>query len=154
MAIRSGSRWNGDYVLSDGIRKASGCCEFRGVAVNRLTALGRRDNSAITSLSCQNKAKIHAHLHLHDLIGGLETGDALCYWLTVAFLMARTSLWTPRSFCRRGAFGPSDLASLGLSWTSMNPPSPPAATAARESTGMNCGWPPETAWPFALAEGS
>src|SRR5271157_3292977 len=42
------------------------------------------------------------------------------------------------------ALAPSLFASLGLSWTSMKMPSTPAATAARESTGINSGWPPLT----------
>src|SRR5262245_11337049 len=46
------------------------------------------------------------------------------------------------------AFGPSDRAFWGLSWTSMNTPSTPAATPALARCGMYCGWPPELCpWP-------
>ena len=52
---------------------------------------------------------------------------------------ASSSFKTARSLVDSSAFAPSDLASLGLSCTSMNTPSTPAATAARASTGMNSG---------------
>jgi hypothetical protein len=47
-------------------------------------------------------------------------------------------------FFRSSALAPSDFACAGLSWTSRKMPSIPAATAARDSKGMNSGWPPET----------
>src|SRR5208337_4211166 len=65
-----------------------------------------------------------------------------------AFLIANISLSNPRSLVDSSAFAPSDFASLGLSWTSMNTPSTPAATAARASTGMNSGCPPLAAGPL------
>ena len=50
------------------------------------------------------------------------------------FCTASNSFNTPRSLRESSAFAPSDFASFGLSWTSMNTPSTPAATAARAST--------------------
>src|SRR5580704_16005959 len=64
-----------------------------------------------------------------------------------AFFTANNSFNTPRSFVDSSAFAPSDFASFGLSWTSMNTPSTPAATAARAKRGMNSGCPPLTAGP-------
>src|SRR5262249_52769601 len=43
------------------------------------------------------------------------------------FCTANNSFSTPRSFRESSAFGPSDLASFGLSWTSIKIPSTPAA---------------------------
>ena len=45
------------------------------------------------------------------------------------------------------AFGPSESASSGRGWVSMNRPATPAATAARASTGTNSRWPPEACRP-------
>ena len=66
-----------------------------------------------------------------------------------AFLTACNSFSTPRILVDSSAFAPSDFASFGLSWTSMNTPSTPAATAARANNGMNSGWPPLVAGPFS-----
>ncbi len=60
---------------------------------------------------------------------------------------ASNSFNTPRNWVDSSAFAPSDLASLGSSWTSRNTPSTPAPTAARASRGINSGWPPLVAAP-------
>src|SRR5450432_83976 len=84
---------------------------------------------------------------------GRDYGDACA--AATALCTANNSFKTPRNFVDSNAFAPSDLASLGLSWTSMKTPSTPAATAERASNGINSGWPPLTDWsPSAEAEGS
>ena len=65
-----------------------------------------------------------------------------------AFFIASNSFSIPRSLVDSSALAPSDFASFGLSWTSMNTPSTPAATAARANKGMNSGCPPLTAGPL------
>src|SRR6266853_889959 len=68
-------------------------------------------------------------------------------------LQRRTTELSPFNFvsklrrCDNGrAFGPSESALAGLSCVSRKIPSTPAATPARASGSMNCGWPP-LAWP-------
>src|SRR5271154_7251303 len=79
-------------------------------------------------------------------IGGIQVyGGAPA--TSSAFLIASNSFNTPRSFVDSSALAPSDFASFGLSCTSMNTPSTPAATAARDNRGMNSGCPPLTAGP-------
>ncbi len=56
-----------------------------------------------------------------------------------ALRTASNSFNTSRSLVDSNALAPSDFASLGLSCTSRNTPSTPAATAARASTGINSG---------------
>src|SRR5579864_8557394 len=75
---------------------------------------------------------------------------------SIACLTASNSFNTSRSLVDSSAFAPSDFAILGLSCTSRNTPSTPAATAARASKGMNSGWPPLTAGPLPsdCAEGN
>src|SRR5437899_939803 len=68
-----------------------------------------------------------------------------------AFFTACNSFNNPRSLVDSSAFAPSDFASFGLSCTSMNTPSTPAATAALDSTGINSGCPPLTAGPLSSA---
>src|SRR6516225_8410263 len=127
--------------------------EVRGQAAALLVRAGSF-RSIIVEAGVPSYPAIRARLgHGHQN----RTGHGVACTFASPFCTASSSFSTPRSLRESSALAPSDLASFGLSWTSMNTPSTPAATAARESTGMNSGCPPLVALPFSSpwdAEGS